>query len=47
MSTLLPFTPVPVRARRDGWTAATQVDFIDAFAAAWDAALACALRTAA
>jgi hypothetical protein len=29
----LSFTPVPVRARRDGWTAQRQVDFLEALAA--------------
>jgi hypothetical protein len=29
----IPFTPVPVRYRRDGWTADKQIDFIEALAA--------------
>jgi hypothetical protein len=30
---LIPFTPVPVRARHDGWTAERQIAFIEALAA--------------
>ena len=36
-----PFTPVPVRARHDGWTPAKQIAFINAFAASGCIAEAC------
>lgn len=29
---LIPFTPVPLRARHDGWTADKQIAFIEALA---------------